>query len=104
MTRNNWHPDSILKVPNYDVFFIGLYGYKWYDSYTDVQEFMQVLEHCSSDEHEGDPGYFYSFIRLGEEREDIETMEIHDYNYPFSDHYPYVDTNKPSFEEIDELV
>lgn len=102
MTRHKWNPDSILKVPNYDIYFIELCGYKWYDSYSDVQEFMKVLEDCSS--HENDPKYFYSFIRLGEDYNDIETINNHDYDYPFCDHYPYTDTNKPSFEETDELV
>ena len=102
MSRHNWNPDSIQKVPNYDVFFIELCGYKWYNSYNDVQEFMQVLEDCSN--HEGDPEYFYSFIRLGEEREDIETMENHDWDVPYNDHYPYVTTERPSLEAIDELI
>ena len=102
MTRHNWHPDSIQKVPDYNIFFIELCDYKWYDSYNNVQEFMQVLDDCSK--HEGDSEYFYSFIRLGEERGDIETMENHDYCYPFCNHYPYVDTNKPLLEDIDELV
>ena len=102
MTQHNWNPDSILKVPNENIYFIELCGYKWYDGYSDVQEFMKVLEDCSS--HENDPEYFYSFIRLGEEYSDIEIMNNHNYNYPFCDHYPCVDTIKPSFEDIDELV
>jgi hypothetical protein len=102
MTRHNWHPDSIKKVPNHDVYFIELCGYKWYDSYTDVQEFMEVLEDCAN--HEKDPRFFYSFIRLGEEREDIETIENHDWDAPYNDHYPYVTTERPLLEPIDELI
>ena len=102
MQRHNWSPDSILKVPNYDVFFIELCGYKWYDSYDDVQEFMAVLDDCRG--HENAPEYFFSFIRMGEEREDIETMENNDYSYPYSEHYPYVMTERPTLETIDELI
>ena len=58
MVRHNWQPDSILKVPNHDVFFIELCGYKWYDSYDEVQEFMAVLNDCC-DNHENDPDYFF---------------------------------------------
>ena len=102
MQSHNWNPDSILKVRDHDIYFIELCGYKWYNSYSDVQEFMAVLEDCES--HGNDPNYFYSFIRLGEEQDDVETRCHHDYDGPYCDHYVYVATEKPLLEPIDELV
>ena len=102
MSRHGWKPDSILRVPDHDIFFIELCGYKWYDSYNDVQEFMSVLEDCHN--HPGDPEYYYSFIRLGEEREDIEEHSNHEYDTPYCDHYVYTATDRPDLEPIDELL
>ena len=102
ITKHGWQPDTINKVVNHDVYFIELCGYKWYDSYNDVQEFMTVLNDCDS--HENDPDYYYSFIRLGEEREDIETLCNHDWSSPYDEHYPCVITERPYLEQIDELI
>ena len=63
---------------------------------------MTVLNDCDS--HENDPDYYYSFIRLGEEREDIETLCNHDWSSPYDEHYPCVITERPYLEQIDELI
>ena len=63
---------------------------------------MAVLDDC--DTHENDPSYFYSFIRLGEEQEDVETHANHCYDAPYSDHYVYTTTERPLLEVIDELI
>ena len=102
MQRHQWKPDSILKVRDHDAYFIELCGYKWYNSYPDVQEFMAVLDDC--DTHAGDPSYYYSFIRLGEEQEDVETHYNHEYDAPYCDHYVYTTTDRPELEPIDELI
>jgi hypothetical protein len=102
MKKHQWSPDYISKVKNHDVYFIELCSYKWYNSYNDVQEFMAVLDDCNS--HSGDPDYFYSFIRLGEEQEDVETHCNHEFNEPYNDHYVYTATERPLLEPIDELI
>lgn len=102
ISRHNWTPDRISKVPNEDVFFIELCGYKWYNSYNDVQEFMAVLEDC--EKHQNNPDYYYSFIRLGEEPEDIEVQNHHDWSSPYNEHYVYTATERPFLEPIDELI
>ena len=102
ITKHGWTPDTIQKVINHDVYFIELCGYKWYESYNDVQEFMAVLENC--DNNPNNPELYYSFIRLGEEREDIEVLYNHDWSSPYDEHYPFVMTERPQLEQIDELI
>lgn len=102
MSQHGWHPDSISKVPDHDVYFFELCCYKWYDNYDDVQEFMSVLEYC--DIYSDDPQYYYSFIRLGEEQSDVEILNNHDYSFPYCDHCVYTATDRPGLEPIDELI
>lgn len=102
MSQHGWHPDSVSRVPDHDVYFFELCGYKWYDGYSDVDAFMQVISDLDS--HNNDPSYYYSFIRLGEEQSDVETLSNHDYSFPYCDHYVYTTTDRPDLEPIDELI
>jgi hypothetical protein len=102
MQRHQWKPDSISKVENHDVYFIEFCDYRWCNVYKDVQEFMAVFDNCDS--FSCDPDYFYSFIRLGEESEDVEIMQNHNYDYPYQDHYVYTAIERPLLEPIDELI
>jgi hypothetical protein len=53
---------------------------KWYDSYTDVQAFLHMLNVLANEVKEGGiEGYNYEMVRLGEESDDIEFTEGGEY-------------------------
>ena len=47
------------------------YSVKWYDSYTDVQEMVQLMSDIEAD-GESDSNMLYAFCRIGEDSTDIE--------------------------------
>lgn len=79
-TQCNYEPDEVLEDGEYKV--LHWYDVKWSAYYgTDaIEKCMETLnfEH----EYDSDDGLGYSFIRLGEDSDDVETMS-NDYNIPF---------------------
>lgn len=60
-----WHDDTmVLKFSMEDV--------KWYDSYSEVQAFTQMMNEFDAANEDGIPGYCTEFMRIGEDDDDVE--------------------------------
>ena len=53
---------------------------KWYESYPDVQGFEQALKKFEKLADEADSKWYFEFVRLGEEVEDIEERQSYGSN------------------------
>lgn len=96
------YAESIKKTPSgfYKIYFDDI---KWYDSFEEVKHFMESLEILQ------EQGIPYSFIRIGEDTDDIEhkmnyTDDMPDEIYSFE---PVVDVNDDdwsNYEDVDKEV
>ena len=60
-----WHDtELVLKFDLQDV--------KWYDSYSDVQAFTEMLHELDVGHEDSIPGYCTEFMRIGEDEDDVE--------------------------------
>ena len=72
----NYLPDKIYKDGNEYILYWG--GIKWYEGYEDIQAIISVmnkLDELQDPNNYNETGYGYSFMRLGEDNDDIETRE-----------------------------
>lgn len=73
---------------------------KWYDSYKQVQNFNRVLVQC------GDQDIPYSFIRIGEDTDDVEHRKNWTDDMPdeIGSFEPLIDVNDESCGSYDEIM
>jgi hypothetical protein len=53
-----------------DILYFNIFDIKWYDSYSEIQEFEKLFN--LFDEMDRERGWNYEFVRIGEELDDIE--------------------------------
>lgn len=73
MRQHNFKPDYVGKMPCSDEYVFQWMGVKWYDEYYEIYAVDDVMRQL--DGLEFTEGFGYSFVRLGENYEDIETRE-----------------------------
>lgn len=83
--ENKFFPEEIYKSEGAGTYTVKWEWVKWYDSYPEVAAVMNALaefDRLHNEDAKDSDGLGYSFIRLGEETDDIET-QTNDYDIEF---------------------